>query len=93
MDIYSLGAVLYELLSGHPPFQVASKLKVFLQVRNDLPKSLRQVRSGISPDLEAICLKCLAKDPKQRYETASALADADLLVARRIGDRFHRRGP
>ena len=74
-DIYALGAVLYELLTGRPPFNDASKLKVFLQVRSEAPIPPRQLSSAIPIDIEAICLKCLNKDPALRYETAAALAE------------------
>ncbi|MEQ1829915.1 MAG: protein kinase, partial [Pirellula sp.] len=76
-DIYSLGAILYELLTGRPPFSDSSKLSVFLKVRNESPPKPRQLRPSIPGDLEAICLKCLEKLPQNRYSSADELA-ADL---------------
>ncbi len=75
VDIYSLGAILYELLTGRPPFRMESPLDTVMQVLNDNPKPPRQIDPSIDPDLETICLKCLAKDPQRRYDSAAALAD------------------
>lgn len=74
VDIYALGAVLYEALTGRPPFQGNTLLETLQQVYNDEPIPPRQLRPGIPPELEAICLKCLAKVPAQRFASASELA-------------------
>jgi len=74
-DIYSLGVVLYQLLSGHPPFQGASVVDVLDHVRTSDPAPLRRNRSDIPIDLEVICHRCLMKAPAQRYATAADLRD------------------
>src|SRR5262249_12774192 len=74
-DIYSLGAVLYELLTGHLVFQAESPFDTIKQVLEDEPLPPRHLNSRIDHDLETICLKGLQKDPKARYLTAEALAE------------------
>jgi serine/threonine protein kinase len=74
-DVYALGAILYEALTGRPPFQAKTVLETLQQVISDDPTSPRRVRSAIPRDLEAICLKCLEKNPGYRYATAEAFAD------------------
>ena len=76
-DVYSLGAILYELLIAQPPFVADTPLETLRLSRETEPRSLRSLKSTIPRDLEVICLKCLAKDPSARYHSAAALA-ADL---------------
>ena len=73
-DIYGLGAILYELLAGRPPFGGKSNLETLRRVVSEEPVPPRCRRPGIPRDLDTICLKCLAKRPERRYATASELA-------------------
>jgi WD40 repeat protein/tRNA A-37 threonylcarbamoyl transferase component Bud32 len=74
-DVYSLGAILYCLLTGRPPFQAANPLETLLQVQKQQPVPPTQLNPNIPPDLDTIALKCLDKSPSRRYPTANALAE------------------
>jgi hypothetical protein len=74
VDIYALGAILYEMLTGQPPFRAGTPLDTLLQIIERDPERPRTVNPAADPDLEAVCLKCLARDPQERYVSASDLA-------------------
>jgi serine/threonine protein kinase/WD40 repeat protein len=75
VDIYALGVVLYECLTGKPPFEGPEPMSVLRRILDEEPIPPRQRVADIPSDLECICLKCLAKDPRKRYVSAAALAD------------------
>ncbi len=74
-DLYALGAILYELLTGRPPFQADSWNQTIEQVLHDEPVPPTRLKPDVPSDLETICLKCLEKDRTERYATARELAD------------------
>jgi formylglycine-generating enzyme required for sulfatase activity/tRNA A-37 threonylcarbamoyl transferase component Bud32 len=76
-DVWALGVILYELLTGERPFRAQDVEVLLAMIRADAPPSPRKLAPGVPRDLETICLKCLEKDPRKRYPTAEALA-ADL---------------
>jgi serine/threonine protein kinase len=90
-DVYSLGVILYELLSGRRPIEGRSDVDTLRRVLTDEPVPLSQVRRDVPRDLEAICLKCLEKDSANRYASAAELAEelgrflrGEPVVARRL---------
>ncbi len=74
-DVYALGAILYELLAGRPPFLSDTPLATMDLIRHREPERPSAIASKVPPDLETICLKCLAKDPARRYASALELAE------------------
>ena len=74
-DVYSLGVILYELLTGRRPFEADAGMDLLARVQTEEPPCPRAVNPTVPRDLRAVCLKCLSKDPADRYASAAALAD------------------
>src|SRR5947209_7851572 len=75
VDVYGVGAILYECLTGRPPFNAATPLETLAQVEDDDPVPPRNLQPRLPRDLETICLHCLRKEPEKRYRTVGGLVE------------------
>ena len=73
-DFYALGAIMYDLLTGQPPHKGATAFETVMSVHNNTPPAPRKLNSQVDSELELICLKCIERDPDDRYSSAAALA-------------------
>ncbi|HEY3321884.1 MAG TPA: serine/threonine-protein kinase [Planctomycetota bacterium] len=73
-DVWALGAVLYEMLSGKPPFQAENALRLMLRITKDQPQNLRRINMKVPQEVQEIVMKCLEKNPERRYPSARAMA-------------------
>ncbi len=92
-DVYALGVMLYEMLTGRPPFKAATVMETLQQVMKDEPAPPRRLRSKVPVDLDSVCLKCLEKETRRRYASALELAEdlrrfqaGEPVRARSVGD-------
>ncbi|MEJ7595719.1 MAG: hypothetical protein WKF77_29770, partial [Planctomycetaceae bacterium] len=92
VDVYGLGAILYVLITGQPPFAGRNSSDIWTKIRDSDPQPPRTLNARVHPDLEAICLRALEKNPAVRYVSAAALAEdlqrylnGDTVVARPVG--------
>jgi len=74
-DVYSLGAMMYEMITGRPPFTAENRLALMLRLVDEEAVPPSKLNASVNPDVETICLKCLAKERERRYQTAEELAD------------------
>jgi WD40 repeat protein/predicted Ser/Thr protein kinase len=92
VDVYSLGAILYEMLTGRPPFQADTMTKLLIAAQREEPKRPRTINQKVDLDMETIALRCLSKEAENRYDSAAAMADdlerwlkGETIIARPVG--------
>jgi WD40 repeat protein/tRNA A-37 threonylcarbamoyl transferase component Bud32 len=92
VDVYSLGAILYEMLTGRPPFQADTMTQLLIAAQREEPKRPRTINQKVDLDMETIALRCLSKEPENRYASAAAMADdlqrwlkGETIIARPVG--------
>ena len=92
-DVYALGAILYACLAGRPPFQGSSVVETLDQVRTEEPAPPSRWQAGVPLDLDTICLKCLRKEPENRYTSAAAVGERVGSLSERRADSGAAGGP